>query len=123
MNRELVVEIGGKKYTVKYPNVGQLIDISTREMLLSGGKMGDLLYQGTKDHMNAYAGIKTMAFIEIMLPNLVKDLKTESLLKLDPVDFTEINEVYWKQINKWFEECKKGFSNPLAEVPEEEILS
>jgi len=119
--RELVVQINGKNYTIKYPNVGQLIDISIQESTLSGGRMKDLILQGTIEHQDAYVTIKTIAFFDVMLPNLTKDLKVESLQQLDPVDFIEVNKAYWEHIEKWLDEWKKNFSNPITEVPEEQM--
>jgi hypothetical protein len=120
-NRELKVEVCGRVYAVAYPNVGQMIDISVRENSLANGKLRDLILNGTGDQQDAYLMIKSVAFFEIMLPNMVKDLKTESLMKLAPEDFMVINKVYWESVDKWLAEWKQSFSNPIMEVPEEQI--
>ena len=108
MNRELTVTIQERQYIVKYPNVGQLIDISVRENGLTRGGTRDLMFSGLPEHQEAYLTIKVIAFMDIMLPNVVKDLKVDSLLELDPIDFKIINDVYYNEIYKWLNEWKEA---------------
>jgi len=115
-NREIVITVLGNNYKVAYPNVGQMIDLSIRENVLAKGQFKDLIMSGLPDHMESYAMIKTIAFIDIMLPQLVKDLKTENLLDLDPVDFQEISNVYFETIMPWLDEWRKS----ILEAPKKE---
>jgi len=114
MNREIVVEIQGRNYICKYPTVGQMIDLSVRESTLAKGTLRDLILQGTGEQQDAYLFIKSVAFFEVMMPELVSSLKVP-LLDLDPFDFMEINKVYWDKIDPWLTEWKQKLQNPLSE--------
>ena len=115
MNRELTVTAGGRNYTVKYPNVGQLIDIATRESNLSRGAIKDLMFSGLADQQDAYVYIKVIAFVEVMLPKLIDDLKVETLLELAPEDFQQLTQVYLKDILVWLNAWKEKMQKPQEE--------
>jgi len=117
-NREIIIEFAGRSYKISYPNVGQFIDIATRESTLSKGNFKDLILSGLPDHQEAFGMIKVIAFIEIMLPQLVKDLKTESLLDLDPVDFEQISIAYFDIILPWLTEWR----TKIQEAPKVDVM-
>ena len=112
MNREIVVTMGGRNYTVKYPNVGQFIDIASKENVLSRGTLKDMAFSDLSYQGDAYVYVKIIAFVEVMMPELVRDLKVNSLLELDPVDFQELTNMYFDKILKWLNEWKERMQKP-----------
>ena len=61
------VEFRGAKLNVKFPNVGEMIDIENLKTAYSGGRYGVMLASGVKSMIYAVDVIDAMAFIEIKL--------------------------------------------------------
>lgn len=103
------IKIQNNSYVLKYPTVGQFIDIKVLEQQLSKGTMKDFLTAGLYDDVDAYLAIKTVAHIQVLIPSINKDLKTESLLDIQFDDFQELISIFNDEIFPWLEEWKKNF--------------
>lgn len=87
------------EYQLKYPTVGQLIDIRVLEQQLSKGTVRDLL-TGLNADVDGYIYITTISHIQVLLPELVKDLKVP-MKDMDLLDFQDFVELYTEQIAPW----------------------
>ena len=108
------ITVQGQKFTLKYPNVGQYIDIKVLETKLAQGMVSQLV-SATPSHLDAYLFITTYAHLTILCPELIKSLNVNSLLDLSIDDFEELSEVYLKEIQPWLDsiknEMKQGMKN------------
>lgn len=93
----------GNSYLISYPTVGQFIDIRVIEQQLSKGTLKELL-SGLGSSIDAFLYITTFAHIQILVPELIKDLRVKSLLDLQVEEFDELADLYSEHIAPWLQE-------------------
>lgn len=107
VKREIVAEYNGRKFIVKFPNVGQLIDIEGLKNALTGGRYGMFAASGIKSMYFVLDMVDAISFFSVMCPQLKKEVVGEQ-----DVDYTQMNpeavkpivEVYRKQVLPWYSE-------------------
>lgn len=111
-----VIKFKGNEYQLKYPTVGQLIDIRVLEQQLSKGTIKELL-TGIDADIDSYIYITTISHIQILLPELVKDLKV-SLKEMDLLDFQDMVDLYSEQISPWLIEWRDKIKEKMKSKSE-----
>lgn len=99
------VEFRGTKLNVKFPNVGEMIDIENLKTAYSGGRYGVMLASGVKSMLYALDTIDAMAFIEIKLKavrNMLNIPAEQSLMNIDVILSSELTAWYKQQIAPWY---------------------
>jgi len=104
---EKMVVIAGNSYKINFPTVGQLIDIKVKEMQYSKGYIRELLLTELPDEMTVLLSLKVLAATEVLIPDLVKDLKVDRLRDLRFDDFTEVMKVVGGEVLPWIYEWQK----------------
>lgn len=100
-----VVEFQGAKLNVKFPNVGEMIDIENLKTAYSGGRYGVMLASGVKSMIYAVDVIDAMAFIEIKLKairNMLNIPESQSMMSVDSALASELTAWYKQQIAPWY---------------------
>lgn len=108
------IDVCGNSYSIEYPTVGKFIDIKVLETQLSKGMSTQMVY-GTVDQQAAYVYIMTYAHFAILCPQLMKDLKVDSLFDLSMDDFDKLVDVYVKEIQPWLTEVKTQVKERIDE--------
>lgn len=106
IEREITISYNGKKFQVKFPNVGQLIDIESLKNALTGGKYGSFAASGVKSMYFILDIVDTIAFLTVMCPKLKNFITEEE----DGIDYTQMKPetvktlvtVYKEQILPWY---------------------
>ena len=112
------IAICGNQYSIEYPTVGKFIDIKVLETQLSKGMSTQMVY-GTVDQQAAYVYITTYAHFVVLCPQLMKDLKVDSLFDLSMDDFDELVDVYVKEIQPWLSRVKNQVKERIDAKSEE----
>lgn len=112
------ITICGNQYSIEYPTVGKFIDIKVLETQLSKGMSTQMVY-GTVDQQAAYVYIMTYAHFAVLCPQLMKDLKVDSLFDLSMDDFDELVDVYVKEIQPWLSRVKNQVKERIDAKSEE----
>lgn len=107
-----VIKFKENEYQLSYPKVGQIIDIRVKEQQLSKGTVKDLIF-GTTADIDGYVYITTIAHIEVLLPQLVKDLKVP-MQDLGLVDFQDLVNLYSEEIYPWLTEWNKQIKEKIS---------
>ena len=106
LKESVKITIKDNSYTVKLPNVGEMIDL---EMRKSRYVMDNNYVSGVIAETLA----KAMATFSVLIPKLKEDLNVESYEKMGLVDSKEIMRAYRKEFlpwwNEWMEEVGTGF--------------
>lgn len=100
-----VVEFRGTKLNVKFPNVGEMIDIENLKTAYSGGRYGVMLASSVKSMIYAVDVIDAMSFIEIKLKavrNMLNIAEGQSLMSVDSALASELTAWYKHQIAPWY---------------------
>ena len=114
MKQSYTIKVGENTYTTKFPTMGQFIDINVLEAQLSKGTIKDLITSGTSDAIDTYVYLSMYAHISILFPQLVKDLKVNSLLDLDMNDCQELVERF-VEVKSWIKDVKDSMHKEIAE--------
>jgi hypothetical protein len=107
LSRELVVKIKEKTYIIKFPNMGNIIDIETRKMALSGGRYSQLIEASLETSNRALDYIDMSSTFSVVIPELTKDLNVQSLFDLDVEVSGELLRVYKDEYFPWFKAWDK----------------
>lgn len=121
MTRNLVIQVLGNSYTVKYPTVGQILDLESAKASLSKGQYGAMIDAQTLSSLNALGCIDIIAHFQILIPELILDLKVSRIQDLDPSDFMELVRVYKNDLMPWVKEWQDEFKKSFAEAQSENI--
>lgn len=113
MNTTKKIKVCGRTYDLNYPNVGNFIDIKVLETKLSQGS-AMLLVNGTGEQLDAFFYITTYAHFQVLCPDLLKDLKVNSLLELSLDDFQELLNVYLNDIQPWISGIQKAVKEKMT---------
>ena len=104
MERVKEFKIGEKKFTDKFPNVGQIIDLESMKQALSGGRYGAMVASGLS---TAYYGldlIDAIAFYQVVTPEVGKYYDIKSYAELDLAAAQDLIRAYKEQIQPWYVE-------------------
>lgn len=117
---QITIKVCGNSYDIKYPNIGQTIDIKTRELTISRGQMSELMFLGSAsvEEADVAIAVKTIAFFQIACPKLIDDLKVKSLMDLSVIDFLELRKAFIKQINPWLREWQTKIQETIKQNDE-----
>lgn len=100
LNRSVSFSVKGNNYQVSYPNVAQFIDIETTKARLSSDQYSKMAQIGTLMQIRALDYIDMVAYLTVLCPQLIKDLKAP-ILSLDIFDAKELLTVFKKDVEPW----------------------
>lgn len=104
-----IISIGGVNHQVKYPTVGQLIEIENKKMLLTGGRYSDYVISGgTKSQEFASDAVDMLAHFSVLIPALAEALNVKSYLDVDALAAKQLVDVYKKEFRPWYNELMKA---------------
>lgn len=95
-------QIGEKKFTAKFPNVGQIIDLDAMKQALSGNRYGSMAASGLASAYYALDLIDAIAFYQIVCPEVGRyyDIRNYGELELDKIE--DLMKAWKEQIQPWF---------------------
>ena len=94
MNKTVEVNIDEKKYVVKFPNVGQTLDIESMKMSLTGNKYPELVMSPLKTTEFAADLVDAIATFFVMIPELRGNLNVKSYSELDVMSGAKLIKAY-----------------------------
>lgn len=123
LEREIIVTYNGKKFSISFPNVGQMIDIESLKNALTAGKYGAFAASGIKSMYFILDVVDAIAFLSVMCPRLKNFITEEDGEKLDytqmrPDTVKSIVDVYKKQILPWYSEWLENLYSSSDETSE-----
>lgn len=124
IEREVVINYNDKKFTIKFPNVGQMIDIESMKNALTGGKYGSFAASGIKSMYFVLDIVDTIAFLTVMCPKLRNFVTEEE----DNIDYTQMKpetvktliDIYKKDILPWYSKILEQLYSSANESIEQE---
>lgn len=105
--REIKVKLpSGQELEVKFPTVGQMIDIESQKQLLTKGQYGRMLLNVTDVSYKMLDYVDAIATMKILCPHLLKELNVTAT-SLEDIAFdqsSKILEVYNQEMKPWITE-------------------
>lgn len=125
LQREIIVSYNGKDFNVKFPNVGQMIDIESLKNAMTGGRYGSFAASGIKSMYFVLDMVDTISFFSVMCPQIKKMIPQENLdtdyTKMNPENVKELITLYKKSVLPWYSKLLKdlySISNENTESAE-----
>lgn len=102
LDRQIEMNVKGNRYIIEFPNVGKFQQIETMKQVLSRGMYSSLLPMNTISSIEVLDMIDIEAYLTVMCPKLIKDLKCDSFSELGLEDYLELKKVYQKEFVPWW---------------------
>ena len=106
IEREIFINYNGKKFSVKFPNVGQIMDIEALKMGLTGGKYGTFAASGIKSMYFVLDMVDAIAFFSVMCPRLKNFITEEDADKdytqMNPTSVKPLVDIYKRDVMPWY---------------------
>lgn len=103
LKREIVITVNENNYKVKFPTVGQFIQIEAQKALLSRNQYGSMITSGTKVAFKALDFVDMLAYFTILIPEM-NDKDADAYVNLHNLDIMDANEllkVYKEDFKPW----------------------
>lgn len=111
IQRTLVFSVKGNDYQIDTPTQGKLIDIEVMKSIISKNQYGNILSNKTTQANDRLDTIDMFAFLTVMCPKLMKDIKAVTWEDMDIFDVAELKVEYKKQIEPWIAQLEEGLRN------------
>lgn len=102
MLESLNLNVKGNSYTIDFPNVGQFQRIESMKQVLSNGMYASLMQMPTVASLEALDMYDIEAYLTVLAPQLVKDLKCNSFGELGMQDYLELKAIYKEKFLPWY---------------------
>jgi len=102
LQKEINIEINGNAYAVKFPNIGQMIDIETKKAVYSGGEYNNLLQSSLVLPNLAASLIDAISTFTVLIPELKTNLTIDNIFELDMADGLKITKAYNEVFSPWY---------------------
>lgn len=107
MEKSIKINILGIDYTIKFPNVGQLLDIESLKSALTNGTYGDLVRMNTITANEILDIADSIATFSVLVPEIKNTLKVKSYTEIDAITARKIVKSYKEQYFPWYNEINK----------------
>lgn len=113
--RQIEVAVNSNVYNVKFPNSGEIMDIELLKLQITNGRYDTLKFSINPMFQAQALKVDAVAFFNIMVPGLKKDLTTKSLFDLEEEQLNVIVKQYEDVVLPWYEEWMTVLSNPVSQ--------
>lgn len=107
IQREIKFNIGEKNFTVKFPNVGQMMDMESLKQALTNNRYSVMSASGVKSMYLVLDLVDAIAFFQICVPSVSKYFNIKNYTELQLDEIKDIVESYINQIKPWYDNLLK----------------
>lgn len=100
-------EFRGEKLIVKFPNVGQLLDMESMKQSLTSNRYGTMATSGVKSMYFALDLVDAIVFIQVLCPKVKRMLEIDNYTLMSPLAAKELIKFYKEEILPWYSEVSK----------------
>lgn len=113
--RSLSFTVKGEKFTVQFPNVGQLIDIESLKQAMTNNRYGAMAASGITSMYHALDAVDAIVFFQVVCPSILLFLRVKDFSSLPQETSKELVEVYKQQILPWYSDIMKELYDAAGE--------
>jgi len=114
-NSQKLIKFRGNDYIVKFPNVGQMIDIENNKMSLTNGRYADMAMSPLKIQIFQLDITDMISYFAILIPQIKEDLGLKNWRDMDAILAKELVKTFKKDFIPWF----KPLNNELLLIDED----
>lgn len=123
IEREKKVKVGERTFIVKFPNVGQIIDMESLKQALTNNRYGQMAASGVGTMYYALDLVDTMAFFQICIPEYAREFAIRDYTALSPDKMEMLVNTYRTEIKPWYDKVMNQLRNPEGGDASEESKS
>jgi len=105
MQREITFKVNvgedERNYRVSIPKGGQLVQIENLKAVFSANNYNGIMSSNTIGSNHALDMVDMNAYISVLVPELIQDLKVKDLLDLDIFDLQAVQSAYSEIMVPW----------------------
>ena len=116
VQNQKMLNVMGNDYIVKFPNVGQLMDMESMKMALTNNNYANMAFSGLKIHIFQLDLADAISCLSVLIPDLKSNLDIKNWRELDALRAKKIVEVYRESFLPWF----KPLLDELTKIEEDE---
>jgi len=102
MERQINFTVKGNSYMIEFPTVGKFQQIETMKQISSRGMYSSFISTSTLSSNEALTMIDVEAYLTVLAPKLLKDLKCDSFNELGIEDYLELKKAFQEQFIPWW---------------------
>ena len=106
LNENLIFKLKGKQYTIAFPRVGEYRSIEAMKQTLSMNTYSSMYRAMMASTEEAMDMVDIEAYLSVLCPDVIKDLKCNSLSDLGLLDYKELKTAFKGQFIPWWNEIE-----------------
>ena len=110
LQKEISFELKGNTYSIKFPNVGQILDIEVLKSSLAKGFYSSMQATLNRDSQFALDVVDCQAYLTVLCPQLMKDLKVP-FQELQIEEVIEIRSIFVDKILPFIKQWRDIIAN------------
>ena len=107
IEREKKFKVGERTFVVKFPNVGQIIDMESLKQALTNNRYGQMAASAVVSMYYALDLVDTIAFFQVCVPDAKKYFNVDDFTALSPEGMDAFLEAYRTEIKPWYDRTMK----------------
>ena len=107
IEREKKFKVGERTFVVKFPNVGQIIDMESLKQALTNNRYGQMAASAVVSMYYALDLVDTIAFFQVCVPDAKKYFDVDDFTALSPERMDGFLEAYRNEIKPWYDNTMK----------------
>lgn len=115
INYNVEVKLNGNQYTVPFPNAGQLLEIESMKILLTGGTYGQLARSEHKTATEMLDLVDAVAYFHVLIPAFKNVLPIEKFAETDAVMSAKVRKAFVNVYYPFFEKVNKDIEKALQD--------
>lgn len=108
---EKIIKIGNSEYKIKFPTVGEMMDIEAFKMSYTNGKYIDYTFSVLKNHLFILDTADALAYFSVLIPELKSDLGIKNWKQIPHETLSIILKAYKKEFVPWYTPIVKDLYN------------
>ncbi len=117
----VTISFGGANHTIKFPTVGQIMDIEQRKQILTANTYGAMVRTSTVASVFNITLTDAIACFGVLIPKLTKELDVKSYLEMPALDGKELVKVYKEQFRPWYNKFLKELYRDIDLDDEDDV--
>ncbi len=109
------VDLFGTKYDVRFPNVGQTMEIEAMKMGLTNNKYDKMLFTKTKSSIRNLTLVDAVSVFTVMVPDLKKQLDAP-ITEMEMYMAIHLIKAYENDYYPWFKELDEAIDDELDKL-------
>lgn len=112
MKRHLTFVVKENSYDIKVPTMGQFVEIEDRKARFANNNYNGIVNNKTFISERALDLVDMAAYLYVLCPDLIKDLKITNMFQMDVMDANDLLVAFKRDFLPWIKEIETTLLRP-----------